>query len=134
MTSLNHNLLFYEAGFKKTLWSSHCVKSVQIQSFFWSVFCIWVEYGNQENTDQKKTSYLDIFYAVSVLITTPLCYLALRMNFKQISYLATLLIKIANKNHWESLLITNLTSPRILLAIPKRRMQTSITLAEYKKI
>ena len=27
--------------------SSHCVKSVQIRSFLWSVFsCIWAEYGN----------------------------------------------------------------------------------------
>ena len=44
----------------------HCVKSVQIRSFFWSVFsCIRTEYGHllrkspysvqaQENTDQKK--------------------------------------------------------------------------------
>ena len=44
----------------------HCVKSVQIRSFFWSVFsCIRTEYGYlrgkswysiqiQENTDQKK--------------------------------------------------------------------------------
>ena len=46
--------------------SLHCVKSVQIRSFFWSVFsCIWTEYGDllrkspyseriQENTDQIK--------------------------------------------------------------------------------
>ena len=44
----------------------HCVKSVQIRVFFWSVFsCIWTEYGDslrkspysvrmQENADQKK--------------------------------------------------------------------------------
>ena len=44
---------------------SHCVKSVQIQAYFWSVFfCIRIEYGDlrskspysiriQENTDQK---------------------------------------------------------------------------------
>ena len=40
----------------------HCVKSVQMQSYFWSVFsCIWIEYGDQsphsirmqENTEQK---------------------------------------------------------------------------------
>ena len=48
-------------------WSSnlHCVKSVQIRSFFWSVFsCIRLEYGDfmkspyssrmKEKTDQKK--------------------------------------------------------------------------------
>ena len=51
----------------------HCVKSVQIWSFFWSVFsCIWTEYGNlfrkylysvqiQENTDQKKLRILKLF-------------------------------------------------------------------------
>ena len=33
----------------------HCVKSVQIRNFFWSVFsCIRTEYGMRENTDQKK--------------------------------------------------------------------------------
>ena len=48
-------------------WSAvHCMKSVQIRSFFWSVFYrIWTEYGDtrsispysvqmRENTDQKK--------------------------------------------------------------------------------
>ena len=51
----------------------HCVKSVQIWSFFWSVFsCIWTEYGNlfrkslywvqiQENADQKKLRILKLF-------------------------------------------------------------------------
>ena len=48
----------------KLLLRTHCVKSVQIRSFFWSVFsCIWTDYGDlrspnsvqtQENTDQKK--------------------------------------------------------------------------------
>ena len=45
---------------------SHCVKSVQIHSFFWSLSsCIWTEYGEilrislysvrmRENTDQKN--------------------------------------------------------------------------------
>ena len=37
----------------------HCVKSVQIGSFFWSVFsCIRPEYG------PEKTPYLDTFHAV----------------------------------------------------------------------
>ena len=57
---------------------SHCVKSVQIQSFFWSVFsCIWTEYGEilfislysvrmRENTDQKKL-YLETFHAVVIV-------------------------------------------------------------------
>ena len=43
----------------------HCVKSVQIQSYFWSVFsCIRTEYRDslysgqiQENTDQKKSVF-----------------------------------------------------------------------------
>ena len=62
----------------------HCVKSFQIGNFLvciciwsvWSVFsCIRNEYGDfpskfpysvqiEENTDQKKTAYLDIIHAV----------------------------------------------------------------------
>ena len=54
----------------------HCVKSVQIRSFFWYVFsCNRVEYKDlrrknpysvqmQESTHQKKTPYLDNFLAV----------------------------------------------------------------------
>ena len=54
----------------------HCIKSVQIRSFFWSVFShIRTEYGDllckspysvlmRENTDQKKNPYLDTFYTV----------------------------------------------------------------------
>ena len=38
---------------------SHCVKSIQILSFFWYVFSrIRTEYG------PKKTPYLDTFHAV----------------------------------------------------------------------
>ena len=55
------------------IFTQHCVKSVQIRSFFWSVFsCIWTEYGDlrskypysvrmQENTDQKKLRIWTIF-------------------------------------------------------------------------
>ena len=51
----------------------HCVKSVQIRSFSWSVFsCIWTKYGDlnrkspysariQENTEQKKLRIWTIF-------------------------------------------------------------------------
>ena len=50
-------------------------KSAQIRGFFWSVFShIWTEHGEilispysvqiQENTDQKKTPYLETFHAV----------------------------------------------------------------------
>ena len=54
----------------------HCMKSVQIRSYFWSVFSrIWTEYGEiqsispysirmRENTDQKKTPYSDTCYAM----------------------------------------------------------------------
>ena len=56
----------------------HCVKSVQIQSFFWSVFsCIRTEYGDllrkspysvriQENTDQKKLRIWTLFTQCSL--------------------------------------------------------------------
>ena len=55
------------------LLSFHCVKSVQIRNFFWSVFsCIWTEYGEilhispysvrmRENTDQKKLRIWTLF-------------------------------------------------------------------------
>ena len=42
----------------------HCVKSVQIRSFFWSVFsCIWTGYPVriQGNTDQKKLRIWTLF-------------------------------------------------------------------------
>ena len=51
----------------------HCMKSVQIRSFFWSVFsCIWTEYEDfrskspysvrrRENTDQKKVRIWTLF-------------------------------------------------------------------------
>ena len=51
----------------------------------------------------------------SILINAPLCYLECRVNFKQISYLTTLLLKIARKKKYqESLLIV---TPRIVLAL-----------------
>ena len=40
---------------------AHCVKSVQIRSYFWFVFsCIRTEY------EPKITPYLDTFYAVTL--------------------------------------------------------------------
>ena len=64
------NMLFLERGFEimrtPIFKTSHCVKSVQMRSFFWSVIsCIRSEYGDllrkcpysvriKENTDQKK--------------------------------------------------------------------------------
>ena len=53
----------------RVFWRLHCLKSVQIRSFFWSVFsCIRTEYG------LEKTPYLDIFYAVliSIIMCNPL--------------------------------------------------------------
>ena len=59
--------------------SIHCLKSVQIRSYIWSVFSRnRTEYGEilriypysiriRENTDQKKTPYLDTFHAVIIM-------------------------------------------------------------------
>ena len=47
----------------------HCVKSIQIRSFFWSVFSrIRTEYG------PEKTPYLDTFHAVSIFFGADLEY------------------------------------------------------------
>ena len=59
----------------------HCVKIVQIRSFFWFVFSrIRTEYGEilrislysiqmRQNTDQQKLRYLDTFHAVPALLS-----------------------------------------------------------------
>ena len=59
----------------------HCVKSVQIRSFFLvSISRIRTEYGEilrisrysvrmRENTDQKKTPYLDTFQGVLLMLS-----------------------------------------------------------------
>ena len=60
---------------------SHCVKSVRIQSYFWSVFsCIRTEYGDLRRFQSeyrkirtRKTPYLNNFHAVSTS--------RLRLNF-----------------------------------------------------
>ena len=58
----------------------HCVKSVQIRSFFWSIFsCIRTEYGDlrnkspysvriQENTDQKNLRIRTLFMQCLITI------------------------------------------------------------------
>ena len=44
---------------------SQCVKSVQIRSFFWSVFsCIWTEYGK---CGAGKTPRFYTFHAVNLI-------------------------------------------------------------------
>ena len=44
----------------------HCVKSVQIRSYFWSEFsCIQIEYGDlRSKSGSEITTYLDTFHAV----------------------------------------------------------------------
>ena len=66
-----HNLSFLALVAHK-----HCVKSVQIRSFFWSVFShIRTEYlsvfiPNAGKYGPEKTLYLDIFHAVKPLLIT----------------------------------------------------------------
>ena len=44
--------------------TAHCVKSVQIRSFFWSAFsCIQSEY-RKIKYEPEKTPYLDTFHTV----------------------------------------------------------------------
>ena len=62
-------------------WIFHCVKSVQIRSYLWSVFsCIRTEYGEilrispysarkRENTDQKKLRIWKLFTQCSYFIS-----------------------------------------------------------------
>ena len=76
--------------------SYNCVKSVQIRSFFWSVFCrIWTEYGDLlckspysvqiwENTDQKKLRIWTIFMRCMEYIIRRPFYKSPVLNFKQI--------------------------------------------------
>ena len=46
---------------------THCVKSVQIRNFFWSVFFrIRTEYGNAGKYGPEKTPYLDTFHTVTL--------------------------------------------------------------------
>ena len=49
---------------------AHCVKSVQIRSFFWSIFFrIQAEYGsNAGKYGPEETSYLDNFHAVALML------------------------------------------------------------------
>ena len=53
--------------------STRCVKSVQIQSLFWSVFsCIWTEFSpNTGKYGPEKTPYLDTFHVVTLYFICP---------------------------------------------------------------
>ena len=44
--------------------SNHCVKSVQIRNFFWSIFSIFSR--NARKYGPEKTPYLDTFHAVNI--------------------------------------------------------------------
>ena len=75
-----------------SVFTCHCVKSIQIRSFFWSVFFrIWTEYGDlyrkspysvqiRENTDWKKLRIWTFFAQCVVIkrrIKNPVKYLEL---------------------------------------------------------
>ena len=61
----------------------HCVKSVQIRSYFWSVFSgIWTEYGDirirspysvrmRENTDQKQLVFWHFSWSALLCLINP---------------------------------------------------------------
>ena len=53
--------------------STRCVKSVQIQSLFWSVFsCIWTEFSpNTGKYGPEKIPYLDTFHVVTLYFICP---------------------------------------------------------------
>ena len=66
-----------------SLQGKHCVKSVQIRSFFWSVFsCIRTKYGDllrksvriQENKDQKNLRIWTLFTQERVIQLKPLTH------------------------------------------------------------
>ena len=50
------------------MFRAHCLKSVQIRSYFWSVFsCIRTEYGDlRSRYGPEITLYLDTFHAVAI--------------------------------------------------------------------
>ena len=97
---------------------NHCVKSVLIQSFFWSVFSrLRTEYGQilrislnsvrmRENTDQKKNPYLDTFHAVNILITSD--PLSCKQSFRRANYWSYYWLHCTNKVFTQLSLTSNL--------------------------
>ena len=65
----------------------HCMKSVQIRSFFWSVFSrIRTEYGEiRENTDQKKPRIWTLFTQWYVCERLLLRVRSLIVSFRKVS-------------------------------------------------
>ena len=52
---IQHHPVYHNIDLHNLLNRYHCVKSVQIQSFFWSVFsCIWWEYGDLLQSEYRK--------------------------------------------------------------------------------
>ena len=74
--------------------NKHCVKSVQIRSFLWSLFsCICAEYGYlrrkslysvriQENKDQKKLRIWTLFRQCKFWIICCFCRLIIKWNLR----------------------------------------------------
>ena len=64
VSMLMHSELWFTEGFLLSRKKDHCVKSIQIQSFFWSVFPrIRNDYGKIRT---GKTPYLDTFQTVDL--------------------------------------------------------------------
>ena len=93
----------------------HCVKSVQIQSFFWSVFsCFRTEYGDllpkspysvriQENTDQKKLRIWTLFKQC-----LPSSYrMSVTYKFSKMSLMPILYPTILKKKYFRGELFSN---------------------------
>ena len=62
LISLSRGMLIALENCFSSLVGMHCVKSVQIRSFFWSVFS-----PNAGKYGPEKTPYLDTFHAVMLL-------------------------------------------------------------------
>ena len=109
-----------------------------INIFLFLQKCDLADYADDSNMYSSDKNINNIMTTLNhdfaILINAPLCYLALRMNFRQTSYQTFLLKKAKRKKYRGSLLITNLTSPHILLALPKRRIKSSMPLPEYKNL
>ena len=52
-------------SYRKCEVTLHCVKSVQIRNFFWSMF--FLVHSEYKKIWTRKTPYLDIFHAVSLI-------------------------------------------------------------------
>ena len=113
-------------------YNNHCLKSVQIQSFFWSLFsCIWTEYRDlrsispysirmQENADRKRL-YLDTFPVVKL---SPYCDDLITLK----SCLSSLLAQNIFLSH------TSYLCNRINLSKKLSRENTSVKILFFNKV